>query len=116
MSADTTVERLKEHVGREVRVRGWLYHGRRKGKVAFLVVRDGTGLVQCVGVKGDLDDATFESLDRIPQESSLEVTGTVRADDRAPGGAEIAVKSVKVVHEAEPYPITPKEHGVDFLM
>jgi asparaginyl-tRNA synthetase len=116
MSTPVPVERLKEHVGRDVLVRGWLYHGRRKGKIAFLVVRDGTGMVQCVGVKGELDEKTFEGLDRIPQESSLEVEGAVRADERAPGGAEISIRAVKVVHQAEPYPITPKEHGTDFLM
>jgi asparaginyl-tRNA synthetase len=116
MADPVPVDRLKEHVGKDVLVRGWLYHGRRKGKIAFLVVRDGTGMVQCVGVRGELDDAAFEGLDRIPQESSLEVEGAVRADERAPGGAEISIRRVKVVHAAEPYPITPKEHGTDFLM
>ncbi len=116
MSTPTTIDRLKERVGQDVLVRGWLYHARRKGRIAFLVVRDGTGSVQCVGVRGEVDDALFEKLDGIPQESSLEVEGTVRADERSPGGAEISVKAVRVVHESEPYPITPKEHGTDFLM
>jgi asparaginyl-tRNA synthetase len=116
MATPTTVDRLKDHVGQDVLVRGWLYHGRRKGRIAFLVVRDGTASVQCVGVRGELDDAAFEALDRIPQESSLEVEGSVRADERSPGGVEISIRRVKVIHEAEPYPISPKEHGTDFLM
>jgi asparaginyl-tRNA synthetase len=116
MTPVVPVERLREHAGSPVRVRGWLYHARRKGKIAFLVVRDGTGIVQCVGVRGEMEDAAFEALDRIPQESSLEVEGVAKADERAPGGCEIALKSVAVVHAAEPYPITPKEHGTEFLM
>jgi len=116
MATPTTVDRLKEHVGQDVLVRGWLYHARRKGRIAFLVVRDGTGTVQCVGVRGEVDDALFEKLDKIPQESSLEVEGSVRADERSPGGAEISVKALRVIHEAEPYPISPKDHGTDFLM
>jgi asparaginyl-tRNA synthetase len=116
MATTTAIDRLNLHVGQDVLVRGWLYHARRKGKIAFLVVRDGTAMVQCVGVRGEMDDALFEKLDKIPQESSLEVEGAVRADARSPGGTEISVKAVRVIQEAEPYPISPKEHGTDFLM
>jgi len=116
MATPTTIDRLKSLVGQDVLVRGWLYHARRKGRIAFLVVRDGTASVQCVGVRGEVADALFETLDKIPQESSLEVEGTVRADERSPGGAEISVKAVRVLHESEPYPISPKDHGTDFLM
>ncbi len=110
------VESLASHVGEEVRLRGWLLHGRRKGKILFAVLRDGTGLAQCVAVRGEVGDALFETLDRLPQESSLLVDGTVRADPRSPGGVEVGIRAATVVQAAEPYPITPKEHGVDFLM
>jgi asparaginyl-tRNA synthetase len=116
MATATPIDRLHGFVGQDVLVRGWLYHSRRKGRIAFLVIRDGSGTVQCVGVRGEVDDALFERLDKIPQESSVEVEGSVRADERSPGGAEISLKAVRVIHESEPYPITPKEHGTDFLM
>jgi asparaginyl-tRNA synthetase len=80
------------------------------------VVRDGTGAVQCVAVRDEVGEEAFAALDRIPQESSLEVVGSVRADDRSPGGAEVGIRSVAVVQAADPYPITPKEHGTEFLM
>jgi asparaginyl-tRNA synthetase len=98
-----------------VLVRGWLYQKRSSGKVKFLVVRDGTGLLQCVAFVKDVSAELFERCDRIPIESSLEVRGTVRKDDRAPGGHEMAIEEVRVLHEAAEYPIQPKEHGVDFL-
>ncbi len=113
---DTTIDHLKDHAEQTVRLRGWVHRSRASGKVAFLVVRDGTGLCQAVVEKTTVGDELFDELRHLPQESSLIVTGTVRLDDRAPGGAEVAVTHADVVHRAEEYPITPKPHGVDFLM
>ena len=110
------IARLADSVGKEVLLRGWVQHRRRKGRIAFLVLRDGTGTVQCVAVRDEVGEACFETLDRVPQESSVEIEGVVRADERSPGGVEVTLKSIRVVHESEPYPITPKEHGVEFLM
>jgi asparaginyl-tRNA synthetase len=110
------VEQLGARAGEEATVRGWLYHKRSSGKIRFLVVRDGTGLVQCVMAKGSVPEDAFASFDSLTQESSVEVTGRVRKDDRAPGGVEMEVTGLRVVSVAKDYPITPKEHGVDFLM
>jgi asparaginyl-tRNA synthetase len=97
-------------------VQGWLYNMRSKGKLHFLLVRDGTGVVQSVMFKGDVPDAEFEAAGHLTQESSVRVIGTVRADERSPGGFELSVKRLIVVHRSEPYPISPKEHGTAFLM
>ncbi len=116
---DTTIHELTQYVGQIVTIKGWLYNRTDKGKLVFMQVRDGTGICQAVVFKRDVDEATFETALRLPQESSLIVTGDVRADPRAPGvpgGYEIGVKSLQVVQRAEEYPITPKEHGVEFLM
>ncbi|MGE3171041.1 MAG: asparagine--tRNA ligase [Planctomycetota bacterium] len=110
------IRRLKDHVGETVLVQGWLYNMRSKGKLHFLQVRDGTGIVQAVVFKGDVDDAMFEAAGKLTQESSLRVVGTVKADERSPGGVELQAQQVHVVHLAEPYPISPKEHGTAFLM
>jgi len=109
------IEDLKGHAGETVRVRGWLYQKRSSGKVKFLVVRDGSGLLQCVAFVKDVSPQLFERVDRIPLESSLAVRGVVRADDRAPGGVELSLQEIEVLHEAAEYPIQPKEHGVEFL-
>jgi len=111
-----SVRRLPEHEGEEVLVQGWLYNMRSKGKLHFLLVRDGTGIVQSVMFKGNVSEADFEEAAHLTQESSVRVIGTVKLDDRAPGGVELGVTKLIVVHRAEPYPITPKEHGVGFLM
>jgi asparaginyl-tRNA synthetase len=118
MSDNNTVyiDQLSHHVGQEVTLQGWLYKGRASGKVQFLVVRDGTGLCQCVVEKGKVSDELFGQLKHLGQESSLTVTGTVRADERSVGGHELAATGASVVAAAEGYPITPKAHGVDFLM
>jgi len=110
------IENLGDHVGTEVAVRGWLYNKRSSGKIQFLLVRDGTGLLQCVMVKGDVSDEIFAACDKLTQESSLIVTGTVRAEKRAPGGYEMSLSNVEIIQVADEYPITPKEHGVDYLM
>jgi asparaginyl-tRNA synthetase len=110
------IRRLKEHVGKTVLVQGWLYNMRSKGKLHFLELRDGSGIVQCVVFKGAVADALFEQAGKLTQESSLRVVGEVKADERQRGGVEIGVSDLQVVHVAEPYPITPKEHGPAFLL
>lgn len=110
------ISKLNEHVDEEVTLAGWLYRGRSSGKVLFLVVRDGTGLCQCIVEKGRVEDELFEKLKHLGQESSLYVTGLVRAEERSVGGHELAVTGVEIVNEAVDYPITPKSHGVDFLL
>ena len=107
---------LPSHVGERVLVQGWLYNMRSKGKLHFLQVRDGSGVVQAVVFKGSVSEDDFAAAGSLTQESSLRVLGTVKADERSPGGVELGVDRIVVVHVAEPYPITPKEHGVGFLM
>jgi asparaginyl-tRNA synthetase len=107
------------HAGETVEIAGWLYNLRRSGKIVFPLVRDGTGIMQCVGVKSALAEELFETLKNLTQESSLIVRGKVRAEQRAPGGYEMDIEDAEIVQrvaEADPYPITPKEHGIDFLM
>ncbi len=112
----TRVESIGKHAGGSVRLRGWLRNSRSSGKIQFLEIRDGTGAIQAVVLKNRVTPEEFEAARRLTQESSLEVVGEVREDPRAPGGYELAVTSVEVVNEALEYPITPKEHGTDFLM
>jgi asparaginyl-tRNA synthetase len=107
---------LAEHVGEEITLKGWLYNKRSSGKIKFLILRDGTGLLQCVYFKGNVPEDIFEKADKISQESSIEVTGKVKKEPRAPGGYELDAIDLKVISEAHDYPITPKEHGIEFLM
>jgi len=110
------INELGLHTGAEVQLHGWLYHKRSSGKVRFLLMRDGTGVVQCVMVKGQVPDTIFDLYDTLTQESSFTVKGKVRKDDRAPGGFELDVMDIPKVYQiAQEYPITPKEHGVEFL-
>jgi asparaginyl-tRNA synthetase len=102
-----------------VTLKGWLYLKTGKGKLQFLRLRDGSGIVQCVAFRPDLGDELFETIKRLGQESSLILTGKVRADERAPGvpgGFEVGITSLEVVQDVADYPITPKDHGVEFLM
>jgi asparaginyl-tRNA synthetase len=110
------VEDVHRHVDGEVTLRGWLYGRRSSGKLHFLQVRDGTGTIQCVVFVKDVAPEVFERAGRVGQESSVEVTGTVRADARSPLGFELAVKDLRILQEAIDYPITPKEHGPAFLL
>jgi len=110
------IEDLGRHLGEEVTLRGWLYNRRSSGKVHFLLVRDGTGVCQCVAGINDLGAEAFAAADHLGQETSLAVTGVVREDKRAPGGRELTVKRIEVIAPASDYPITPKEHGVAFLL
>lgn len=108
------IKHLKKHVGEQVEIRGWLYNQRSTAKVRFVIVRDGTGTVQSVIVK-DENPELFKSAGEITQESSIELTGTVREEPRSPLGVEITPHDIKIIGKAEPYPITLKEHGIDFL-
>jgi asparaginyl-tRNA synthetase len=124
MSVETAAPRITiaeagKHVGETVSIPGWLYNLRRSGKICFPQLRDGTGVMQCVAVKSNLPEETFEALKNLTQESSLIITGKLRAEQRAPGGYELDVEQAHIVQrvpEETPYPITPKEHGTDFLM
>ncbi len=116
---DTTyvyVDDVSRHVGETVKLRGWVYNTRSSGKVRFLIFRDGTGFVQTVAGKDDVSAAEFDLLADIAQESSVELTGVIRQDKRAPGGYEITLRGVSVISGADGYPITPKEHGTSFLL
>ena len=110
------IDEIARFEGQAVTLRGWLHNRRSSGKIHFLQVRDGSGFIQCVMSKQAVGEEMFKRADHLSQESAIIVHGTVRADSRAPGGFEIDVTSIQVVAEAESYPITPKEHGVDFLM
>jgi asparaginyl-tRNA synthetase len=106
----------RDHVSQRVEVRGWVSHRRSSGKVQFLVVRDGSGVLQCVAGVKDISPEDWTRMETLTQESSVIVRGTLRSDARAPGGVEMGLDGVTVVALAEGYPITPKEHGTDFLM
>ena len=110
------IEELSKHAGDEVTLKGWLAGKRSSGKIHFLQVRDGTGVCQCVASLADLGAENFAAADHMGQETSLEVTGIVREDKRAPGGFELTLKSLAIVSPATDYPITPKDHGVAFLL
>ena len=112
----TSIESLSDHVGETVTLRGWLYNKRSSKGLHFLVLRDGTGLCQCVVNEGEVDAASWEAATEATQESSMELTGLIREDERQVGGVEMQVTAMSLFQKAEEYPITPKEHGVDFLM
>ena len=112
----TYINKLSEHVDKQVTLKGWVYNYRSSGSLVFIEMRDGTGITQCVVAKDDVSESDWEAATSLRQESSLEITGTVKADERSIGGHEIHVSEVIVVQIAEDYPITPKEHGVEFLM
>ena len=112
----TYIQDIAKHEGQSVTIRGWLHNRRSSGKIHFLQVRDGSGFIQAVMSKAAVGEDLFKAADHLSQETSLDVTGTVRADQRAPGGYELDVTGLKVNHVAHDFPITPKEHGVDFLL
>ena len=112
----TYIENLAQHQGETVLVHGWLHNRRSSGKIHFLTVRDGSGFIQAVMSKSVVGDEAFERADHLGQESSIILKGSVRADQRAPGGYELDVSNLEVVGESHDYPITPKEHGVDYLL
>ena len=112
----TSINQLAKHVGDEVTIKGWLYNMRSSGKILFPQLRDGTGIVQCVVLRNAIPPEVWEALKGIGQESAVIVRGKVREDARAPGGYEVDVSEAQVVQDVHDYPITPKEHGPEFLL
>jgi len=112
----TTISKIGARVGQTVTLKGWLHNRRSSGKIHFLTVRDGSGFIQVVMGKRDVDEATFAKADHLSQESANIVTGLVKEDTRQAGGYEVVASGLEVVNESHDYPITPKEHGVDYLM
>jgi asparaginyl-tRNA synthetase len=110
------IEDIGRHEGEEVTIKGWLHNRRSSGKIHFLILRDGTGFIQAVMSRAAVGDDLFKLADHLSQETSVIVTGSARADKRAPSGFEIDVQMLEVVGESHDYPITPKEHGVDYLL
>ena len=113
---DAEIRELPGRIGEQVRVSGWLYNARSSGKLRFLVIRDGSGYLQSVVFRPGVDERVWEEAGRVTQESSLHVVGTVKAETRAPGGVELQVEEIAIEQLCPDYPITPKEHGPDFLL
>ncbi len=116
MRPSVYIQDLSKYIGEEVSLKGWLYNKRSSGKIKFLIMRDGSGYLQCVVIKNNVSDEVFDIADKITQESSFEVKGKVRAESRAIGGYELDVTDLKLISLSHDYPITPKEHGIEFLM
>jgi asparaginyl-tRNA synthetase len=112
----TRIGALRDRIGEEVRIEGWLYNRRSSGKLEFLLVRDGSGTVQCVAVKAELPEDVFARCAATTQECSIRVTGVVREDKRAPSGVELSLRDLEMVGTSVDFPITPKEHGPSFLL
>src|SRR5947209_5847379 len=110
------IQDLSKYVDREVTLRGWLYNKRSSGKILFPILRDGTGICQCVVMKNAVDETTFNAADQLSQESAFAVTGKVQATKNTESGVEVFVSKIELISQAEGYPITPKEHGVEYLM
>ncbi|MCS7054379.1 MAG: asparagine--tRNA ligase [Ignavibacterium sp.] len=110
------ISEINQFVDKEVTLAGWLYNKRSSGKIKFLILRDGTGYCQCVYFKGNVSDEVFDKADRIGQETSLIVRGIVKEQPKAPGGYELDARDLIIIHETHDYPITPKEHGIEFLL
>ncbi|RMG72766.1 MAG: asparagine--tRNA ligase, partial [Chloroflexi bacterium] len=119
MTTVINIKDIAQYVGQKVTLRGWVYSRTGKGKLHFIRLRDGSGIVQCVAFKQDVEEASFELVKTLTQESSIIVHGIVRAEERAPGipgGYEIGIERVELIQLSQDYPITPKEHGTEFLM
>lgn len=112
----TFIHELKNFVGEKVTLKGWVYNHRSSGKIKFLLLRDGTGVCQCVFFKGGCDDEAFNNFEQLSQESSVVVQGIVKAEPRSPGGYELSAEKFEIIGKSVDFPITPKEHGTDFLM
>ena len=110
------IEDLEKYTENKVEIRGWVYNKRSSGKIRFLLIRDGTGILQCTMYSADKDSFLFQEFDRLTQESSLILRGVVKKEKRAPGGYEMSIEEMEIIQIAEEYPITPKEHGIPFLM
>ncbi|MEE8488164.1 MAG: amino acid--tRNA ligase-related protein, partial [Gemmatimonadota bacterium] len=113
---NTEIKNLAGLIGQTVTLQGWVHQFRSSGKIAFIQLRDGTGIVQVVCARSDLDDTGWEAVGELDYEASLEVDGEVKQDARSPGGVEVVAKDVRVVGSSTDYPIQPKEHGIDFLL
>ena len=107
----TRVKDLLNHTGEDVTLKGWLYNRRSSKKFHFVLLRDGSGIVQCIVTKAEMDEEAFEAIGKIPYESAIEIRGKANADERSPGGVEIHASAVEVISEAEEYPISKQEHG-----
>ena len=119
MATAVLIADIANYVGQDVTLRGWVYNRTDKGRLQFIHLRDGSGIAQCVAFKKEMDEAEFEIARNLTQESSIQVTGTVRQDERAPGfpgGYEVGIGKLDVIQHSDEYPITPKEHGTEFLM
>ncbi|MDP9728169.1 asparagine--tRNA ligase [Alicyclobacillus tolerans] len=116
MPTKTSIQNIGQFLGQSVTLQGWLYNKRSSGKIVFLQLRDGTGTIQCVAVKAELPEEVFQICQSLKQEASLRVTGEVKEDERAQNGYELTVQSVELLHQSDDYPISLKEHGVDFLL
>jgi len=110
------INRISDYVGQVVRLNGWVYNSRRSGKIGFLMLRDGFGLIQCIVAKNDVGEENFDAFKSLTQESSVSVNGEVVKNERAPGGFEIITTDLSLHQLSSEYPISPKEHGTDFLM
>lgn len=116
MATSCVIREVNRHVGEEVRIGCWLHNKRKSGKIQFLQLRDGTGFIQGVAVRTDLSEEAWEAAKSLTQESSLYATGIVREEPRSKSGYELTITNIEVIQITQDYPITPKEHGVDFLM
>lgn len=116
MNTLCTIQEVGKFDGQEVTLQGWVHHKRSSGKIKFLVLRDGSGWMQCVFFKGECSETSFEEFEKLTQESAVRVTGKIRKEPRSTGGYEMGAQSLEIVSIADPYPISPKEHGVEFLM
>ena len=112
----TSIADIARHDGQVVTLAGWVAHKTEKGKLVFIRLRDGSGTIQCVVFKKNVSEEVFAAAQSLTQESACRITGSVRADARAPGGYELEVSDLAVVHLTQDYPISPKEHGIEFLM
>lgn len=110
------IDNIADYEGKEVTIKGWLFKKRSSGSVHFILVRDGTGIIQSVISKDEISEATFETADKITQETSMVITGMVRKDERAPGGYELVAKKLEIIQKVQDYPITPKSHSIEFLL
>jgi len=110
------VQNAGKFEGQKVKLNGWVYNSRRSGKIGFLLFRDGTGIIQCIIIKNDVGEELFDSFKTLTQESSISVVGEIVKNDRAPGGFELLLSSLEIHQLIEGYPITPKDHGTEFLM
>lgn len=116
MSARFYISDLSQHVGQTVELKGWVYSKRSSGKIKFLLLRDGTGLCQCVYFKGECEEPSFLEFEKLTQETSVVVTGVVKAEPRSPGGFELSARTLTILGPSVDFPIGPKEHGPDFLL